>query len=62
MMKLIYRGHTYDFVPAEPKPYVKPRVLNWRFRAPGESYRESIAVKPYIKPRALNWRFQTDTY
>lgn len=28
IMQLIYRGHTYNYTPAAPKAYVKPRALN----------------------------------
>ena len=60
-MNLIYRGHVYPYTPTEPKPYVKPRALNWRFQAPGkcyETYETAFVPQPYVKPRALNWRYR----
>ncbi len=60
-MQLIYRGHVYDYTPSKPQPYIKPRALNWRFHAPGETYGEKISSQPYLKPRAINWRFQMVT-
>jgi len=57
-MQLIYRGHSYNYTPATPQPYVKPRALNWRYQVPGETYEGAIAPEPYIKPRAINWRYQ----
>lgn len=61
-MQLIYRATTYNSTLTEPKPYIKPRALNWRFQAPGETYDASITPQPYIRPRALNWRFQTSEW
>jgi hypothetical protein len=57
-MQLIYRGNIYDYTPAEPKSYVKPRALNWRYRVTGESYEFAPVSEPYIQPRAINWRYQ----
>ncbi|OKH32725.1 hypothetical protein NIES2119_25195 [[Phormidium ambiguum] IAM M-71] len=60
-MQLIYRGHVYDYTPPKLKPYIKPRAINWRFQAPGETYSENISAEPYVKPRAINWRFKMAT-
>lgn len=60
-MQLIYRGHVYDYTPATPKPYIKPRAINWRFQASGETYGENITRETYIKPLAINWRYQIAT-
>lgn len=57
-MHLIYRGQIYPYTPTAPEPYVKPRALNWRFQAPGESYETTSVPQPYVKPRAINWRYR----
>lgn len=58
-MKLIYRGHIYDYTPAPVPPYRQPRALNWRYHHPGEQYECTPApIQPYRQPRALNWRYQ----
>ncbi len=57
-MQLVYRAQIFNYTPAEPKPYVKPRALNWRFQAPGEVYEGATTVQAYVPPRAMNWRFQ----
>lgn len=60
-MQLIYRGQIYSYTPPAPKPYVKPRALNWRFQSPGESYEATSVPQPYIKSRVLNWRYRLAT-
>ncbi|MFB2877650.1 hypothetical protein [Floridanema aerugineum] len=57
-MQLIYRGHIYNYTPAAPKPYVKPRALNWRYQVAGETYQAKAETTQYVKPRAINWRYQ----
>ena len=58
-MKLIYRGHVYDYTPALVPPYRKPRALNWRYHPWGEQYEcKPAPIRPYRQPRALNWRYQ----
>ncbi|MFB2896187.1 hypothetical protein ACE1CI_25025 [Aerosakkonemataceae cyanobacterium BLCC-F50] len=57
-MQLIYRGHTYNYTPAAPKAYVKPRALNWRYQVAGETYEPTSESIKYVKPRAINWRYQ----
>jgi hypothetical protein len=63
-MKLIYRAQIFSYQPAPAQPYRKPRALNWRFQAPGETYGEVQTLSEtrcdylYNPPRALNWRFQ----
>lgn len=57
-MQLIYRGHIYNYTPAAPKPYVKPRALNWRYQIAGETYQPRAKTTQYVKPRVLNWRYQ----
>jgi hypothetical protein len=64
-MKLIYRALTFDYIPRSVETYGKPRVLNWRFHAPGETYEYTcLPPQPYHKPRVLNWRFHApgETY
>ena len=62
MMQLIYRGQIYNYTPAEPKAYVKPRALNWRYQIAGEAYEGTTETEPetveYVHPRAINWRYQ----
>jgi len=60
-MQLIYRGETIE-VPSYSSPvYQKPRALNWRYQAPGETYGEpemaAVGRAPRV-PRAINWRWQ----
>ena len=58
-MQLIYRAQLIEYTPVPVQPYVKPRALNWRFHAPGESYEAPCqATYAYQVPRALNWRFR----
>jgi hypothetical protein len=58
-MILIYRAQIFSYQPAPAQPYQKPRALNWRFHAPGQSYGDDTCpVAAYTAPRALNWRFQ----
>ena len=58
-MILIYRGEIFKkSTPPSIQPYRKPRALNWRFHAPGETYdNTSISALIYSQPRALNWRY-----
>ncbi len=60
-IKLIYRGHTYDYTPypvmvSEAVEMDKSTViLIYR----GNAYERQIqSQKPYQKPRAINWRYQ----
>ena len=58
-LKLIYRGHIYNYTPRPVQPYRKPHALNWRWQTPGENYKSTDRpILPYCPPRALNWRFQ----
>lgn len=62
-MQLIYRGEQIEYHPAPAKPYRKPRALNWRYHAPGETYSDIPLPQPTLprhtrQPRALNWRWQ----
>jgi hypothetical protein len=43
MMQLTYRGAAYQFIPAEVKPAIRPRAINWRFRISNPSFRGAIA-------------------
>ncbi|NJO42653.1 MAG: hypothetical protein HC865_19055 [Cyanobacteria bacterium RU_5_0] len=58
-MKLIYRGHTYNHTPVI-KPYVKARIINWRYCVSAETYTQMhmMIPQPRIQPRTINWRYQ----
>lgn len=58
MTTLIYRGYVYQHEILAQQPYQKPYGLNWRYRAPGESYGEVSKMSTYRQPRAINWRYQ----
>ncbi|MFB2895421.1 hypothetical protein ACE1CI_21160 [Aerosakkonemataceae cyanobacterium BLCC-F50] len=58
-MKLIYRGHIYEYTPRPVGSYIKPRAINWRYQLTGERFKcTPRPIRPYIKPRAINWRYQ----
>jgi hypothetical protein len=59
-IRLIYRGVSFPYSPPTPKPYRKPRAVNWRYQIPGETCAapEAPIVLSYRKPRAVNWRYQ----
>jgi hypothetical protein len=61
-MQLIYNANIINHTPKPLAAYIKPRALNWRFHAPGETYNTPTALEAYIKPRALNWRFKTTAW
>jgi homogentisate 1,2-dioxygenase len=60
-IKLIYRGHTYDYTP---RPVVVSEVVETDEPTVTLIYRGNIyernlqAPKAYQKPRAINWRWQ----
>jgi hypothetical protein len=61
-VKIICRHIVYNCIVAEPRPYKKPRALNWRYQVPGETYNQSVNLdRQYQKPRAINWRWQTNS-
>jgi hypothetical protein len=59
-MKLIYRGHAYDYAPAPAQSFQIVRALNWRFHPPGFTP-DKVAhlTRTSVMPKALNWRFHT---
>ena len=60
-MKLIYRGYAYSYVPAAPKLYVKPCVVNWRYQVLSKGYSSDrlVAYHHHMRqPVAINWRFR----
>ncbi len=61
-IKLIYRGHTYDYTPrpALSSESVVANATTVTLIYRGITHQHSLpALKPYQQPRAINWRYQT---
>jgi Domain of unknown function (DUF4278) len=60
-IKLIYRGHTYDYTPppviASASIVTDGPVVTLIYR--GQTYQRQLPPpQPYQKPRSINWRYQ----
>jgi Domain of unknown function (DUF4278) len=59
-IKLIYRGHTYDYTP---HPVVVPEAVEtdgstMTLIYRGTTYKQTLTPKFYQQSRAINWRYQ----
>ncbi len=62
MLQLIYRGHSYNYVPRGEGVYRKSCVVNWRYRISDAGYEEQLLpLKVCRAPQAINWRWQTES-